>query len=539
MNAAQQLRSSIEAQLSRRIPAALSPQARSAPELRPLGIPEIDGMLGGGLPVGALVELVGSLSSGRSSCAQAFVARVLAEGNVAAWIDVSDALDPESAAANGVDLSRLLWVRCGDSCLTPNAQPSSPLSPTSQPDSAQPATGQLSPRQLASRHLQSSQPSATQLPTIQPPHITPASAAASSILHSGGCGSPHPRGEGRGLPEALNQLLAPVPHPSGTIPVPPQRFPSSFGQAPGTAPTRGARRIVGTPGAPNLPLADTALPHAAPQLAGPKAREWEEQAPARRTPDHLPNRRLPNSFAASSPRCHPPELPSRQPSLQPFDPRPLSRQEQVSTDRQPARRGTFLLAEQARHSTAAIPPRRSEKQSARRSLLPTRRSQPTRSPSPSTTPNSSFLPSRSTGSHWKALDQALRAADLVLAAGGFATLVLDLGSLPPETVNRIPLASWFRFRAAAERSRCTVLLLTQHPCAQSSAEVILRTHIGMPEAGAVLAALPYSIELVRQRFRPSPNPTPNVIPLRTPPPKKQPQSVQATQWQAPAMWARR
>ena len=32
---------------------------------------------------------------------------------VCAWIDVSDGLDPESAAANGVELSRLLWVRCG------------------------------------------------------------------------------------------------------------------------------------------------------------------------------------------------------------------------------------------------------------------------------------------------------------------------------------------------------------------------------------------------------------------------------------------
>lgn len=516
MNRAQQLRSSIEAELSRRIPAALSPQARSAPELRPLGIPEIDSMLGGGLPVGGLVELVGSLSSGRSTCAQAFVARVLAEGNVAAWIDVSDSLDPESAAANGIDLSRLLWVRCGDTPIAPHAsQPSAALSLDTS-GLAPSQGGQLSPRQLASLQLQRKEADSGQ------PHITPAPPAAAAIMHSGGCGSPHPRGEGRGLPEALNQLLAPDTHPSGTIAVPPQRFPSSFGQAPGTPATRGARRIVGTPGAPNLPLHDA-------QAAGPKAREWEEQPPARRTPEHLPNRRLPQALSAAGPSM--PQLASRQP----VDPRPLSRQEQVPTDRQPARRGAFLLAERARNSTAAIPPRRSEKQSARRSLLHLGRSSPPPALA-SATANSSFLPARSSSAHWKAIDQALRAADLVLAAGGFATVVLDLGSFPPETVNRIPLASWFRFRTAAERSRTTVLLLTQHPCAQSSAEVILRTRIGMPEAGAVLTALPYSVELVRQRFRP---PTPNVIPLRTPPPKKQPQSVHATQWQAPAMWARR
>jgi len=34
---------------------------------------------------------------------------------VCAWIDVTDTLDPASAAAAGVDLERLLWVRCGES----------------------------------------------------------------------------------------------------------------------------------------------------------------------------------------------------------------------------------------------------------------------------------------------------------------------------------------------------------------------------------------------------------------------------------------
>ncbi len=39
-------------------------------------------------------------------------------GKVCAWVDVSDTLHPESAAAMGVDLSRLLWVRCGASPVT-------------------------------------------------------------------------------------------------------------------------------------------------------------------------------------------------------------------------------------------------------------------------------------------------------------------------------------------------------------------------------------------------------------------------------------
>lgn len=42
-----------------------------------------------------------------------FLAQMTHLKKVCAWIDVSDTLDPESAAAVGVDLSWLLWVRCG------------------------------------------------------------------------------------------------------------------------------------------------------------------------------------------------------------------------------------------------------------------------------------------------------------------------------------------------------------------------------------------------------------------------------------------
>ncbi|MDQ2834513.1 MAG: hypothetical protein M3Y50_12345 [Acidobacteriota bacterium] len=39
--------------------------------------------------------------------------------------------------------------------------------------------------------------------------------------------------------------------------------------------------------------------------------------------------------------------------------------------------------------------------------------------------------------------------DLLLQAGGFSAIVLDLGSIAPEHVSRIPLATWFRYGAAA------------------------------------------------------------------------------------------
>ena len=68
---------------------------------------------------------------------------------------------------------------------------------------------------------------------------------------------------------------------------------------------------------------------------------------------------------------------------------------------------------------------------------------------------------------------ALRATDLLLNAGGFRALVLDLGDLPPEQTRRIPLATWYRFRLQAEKSRTLFLLIT---CAQDCAQGCAQTH---------------------------------------------------------------
>jgi hypothetical protein len=111
MGAAAELRKQIESALAGRIPAALSPRPHSAPELIPCGLAEVDAMLGGGLPLGAITELTGPHSSGRTSLALATLAGLTQQGHSCAYVDLSDALDPLSAAALGVELHRLLWVR--------------------------------------------------------------------------------------------------------------------------------------------------------------------------------------------------------------------------------------------------------------------------------------------------------------------------------------------------------------------------------------------------------------------------------------------
>jgi hypothetical protein len=127
MSAATALRLQIERNLESRFPAALSPAPRAIRDLAPTGIEEVDRLLEGGFPIGAICEITGPVSSGRTSLALAFVAQRTAEERVCAWVDVNDALDPESAAANGVNLRQMLWVRCTDTVTARQKKPWSRL----------------------------------------------------------------------------------------------------------------------------------------------------------------------------------------------------------------------------------------------------------------------------------------------------------------------------------------------------------------------------------------------------------------------------
>ena len=114
MSTAALLRLEIERSLAHRFPAALTPVPRTVCEVAATGIAPVDELLKGGLPIGAISELTGPESSGRTSLALAFLAARTTEGRVCAWVDVNDAFEPESAAANGVALRQVLWVRCQD-----------------------------------------------------------------------------------------------------------------------------------------------------------------------------------------------------------------------------------------------------------------------------------------------------------------------------------------------------------------------------------------------------------------------------------------
>lgn len=98
---------------ARRLHADAPPLRGEDRRLRPLatGIGEVDALLDGGFPRGALSEIHGPASSGRTGALLALLAQTTGRGALAALVDPLDRLDPSSAAAAGADLARLLWLR--------------------------------------------------------------------------------------------------------------------------------------------------------------------------------------------------------------------------------------------------------------------------------------------------------------------------------------------------------------------------------------------------------------------------------------------
>jgi hypothetical protein len=65
------------------------------------------------------------------------------------------------------------------------------------------------------------------------------------------------------------------------------------------------------------------------------------------------------------------------------------------------------------------------------------------------------------------VENALKCCDLLIQAGGFGLLVLDLADTPEREARRIPLASWFRLRHAAERGGAALVAIEKSINARS------------------------------------------------------------------------
>jgi recombination protein RecA len=386
MPSAANLRLQIETALADRIPSALTPPPRVIRPTAPTGIPALDDALGGGFPVGAITELAGPECSGRTSLALSFVAGLTQAARVCAWIDVSDTLHPESAAAIGVDLNRLLWIRCGPE-----------------------------PQQLTFPGFenQGSQPSRV-------PHICPVLADV-------------------GMRAAHHDFAVSQGCSSSKISAPPIRH-----------------------------------DYLAPRCSEPTPK-------VRQHPREVVHLSPPVRHASDKP-----------PDLQP-----------VTCNLSPATVAT------------------------KRPLVVRKDPDPL---------NSKFQTLNSRRKPWTRLDQALRATDLLLQAGGFSAIVLDMGSVAPEFALRVPLATWFRYRAAAERTHASVLLLTQHACTKSSAGLVLHCLPSSvdPDSGSgsttVFTGTEHCVEIARERFALATK----VVDFDR---RKPPQSDHSILWQSRTPWS--
>lgn len=74
------------------------------------GLAPLDDLIDGGIPRGRISEITGRAGSGKTSLAASFAKSATRRGEVAAWLDASGSFDPESMAAAGVELTRMLWA---------------------------------------------------------------------------------------------------------------------------------------------------------------------------------------------------------------------------------------------------------------------------------------------------------------------------------------------------------------------------------------------------------------------------------------------
>lgn len=81
-------------------------------ETLPTGMASLDQLVDG-FPRGAISEIIGPDSSGRTTVIHSLLAASTSKYETCAYVDTDDSFDPVSAATAGVALSQLLWIRCG------------------------------------------------------------------------------------------------------------------------------------------------------------------------------------------------------------------------------------------------------------------------------------------------------------------------------------------------------------------------------------------------------------------------------------------
>ena len=101
----------IESEITSRFASAFKLHERPL-EVITTGIPQIDSFTEGGLPRGAITEVFGQASSGRTSFMLSALSHATHHEEVCALVDTNNVFDPQSAMQAQMNLDRLLWICC-------------------------------------------------------------------------------------------------------------------------------------------------------------------------------------------------------------------------------------------------------------------------------------------------------------------------------------------------------------------------------------------------------------------------------------------
>jgi hypothetical protein len=77
----------------------------------------------------------------------------------------------------------------------------------------------------------------------------------------------------------------------------------------------------------------------------------------------------------------------------------------------------------------------------------------------------------------RALEQAIRSFTLILQAGNFGLVVLDLAEAPAQAVRRLPFTTWLRLQRMVEGSSTACVIVGNEPMARSSAGLTVELRI--------------------------------------------------------------
>ena len=111
----------------------------------------------------------------------------------------------------------------------------------------------------------------------------------------------------------------------------------------------------------------------------------------------------------------------------------------------------------------------------------------------------------------QAVDRALKATAMVLAAGGFGMVVLDLADVPAALLRRQPFTTWIRLQRLVEGREAVCLVVAPDPLTRSAGGVSVRLTVAAGEGHGWLGSSDWSrrfmapgtrVTLARSRFVP-------------------------------------